>query len=110
MAFLDHAPIREGHTLIVPRMHSAHLFDLDEILYSGLLSFARMIALSLQRATHSIKIGVAVKGFQIPHAHVHLVPLYGPGGLIFDGRSINTHEDIEKIGCKLRPHFVKEIP
>jgi histidine triad (HIT) family protein len=76
IAFLDINPINLGHTLIVPKEHVDYIFDLDQKTYMGLFEVARKLAIPLKQATEAARIGIAVEGFAIPHAHVHLVPLY----------------------------------
>lgn len=75
LAFLDVRPIREGHTLVIPKAEIDDVFDLPEPLLSGLLPFARPVAKAIQEVTQATRIGMAVLGLEVPHAHVHLVPI-----------------------------------
>ncbi|MBV9311702.1 MAG: HIT family protein [Solirubrobacterales bacterium] len=75
LAFLDVRPIREGHTLVIPKAEIPDVFDLPESLLGGLLPFAKPIANALQKVTKAARIGMAVIGLEVPHAHVHLVPI-----------------------------------
>ncbi len=75
VAFLDIHPMREGHTLLVPKLHASYLFELDENAYRSLLQAAKTVAGPLKEAMHVPRIGVAVEGFEVDHVHVHLIPL-----------------------------------
>ena len=75
LAFLDVRPIREGHTLVIPKAEIPDVFDLPESLLGGLLPFAKPIANAIQAVTKAARIGMAVIGLEVPHAHVHLVPI-----------------------------------
>jgi histidine triad (HIT) family protein len=77
LAFLDNRPIREGHSLVIPKAEVPDVFDLSESLLAGLLPFARPVAQAIQEVTEATRIGMAVIGLEIPHAHVHLVPIDG---------------------------------
>lgn len=75
LAFLDVNPNAKGHTLCIPKQEVDKIFDLDEATYNGLMSFSRKVALALEKAVPCKRIGVSVIGLEVPHAHVHLVPL-----------------------------------
>lgn len=75
LAFLDVNPNAKGHTLCVPKQEVDKIFDLDEATYSGLMSFSRTVALALEKAVPCKRIGVSVIGLEVPHTHVHLIPL-----------------------------------
>lgn len=75
LAFLDIFPLAKGHVLVIPRKEVDYLFDLDEATYAGLMAFARKVALAQGRVIPCKRVGVAVLGLEVPHAHVHLVPL-----------------------------------
>jgi histidine triad (HIT) family protein len=74
-AFLDINPLAKGHTLVIPKTEVDYIFDLDEETYMGLQAFARKIAIALNKAIPCKKVGVAVLGLEVPHAHIHLVPM-----------------------------------
>jgi histidine triad (HIT) family protein len=88
-AFLDINPVREGHTLVVPKHEVDYIFDLDDEEYASLQLFAKRVARALKRATGCKRVGVAVLGMEVPHAHIHLVPL-------------NTERDLDMFGEKLQ--------
>ncbi len=75
LAFLDVNPNAKGHTLCIPKIEVDKLFDLDEVTYVGLMEFARNVAIALEKAVPCKRIGVSVIGLEVPHAHVHLIPL-----------------------------------
>ncbi|WP_194766649.1 HIT family protein [Tamlana sp. I1] len=75
LAFLDVNPNAKGHTLCIPKQEVDKIFDLDEATYTGLMAFSRTVALALKKAVPCKRIGVSVIGLEVPHAHVHLIPL-----------------------------------
>jgi histidine triad (HIT) family protein len=83
LAFLDVRPIREGHTLVIPKAEIPDVFELPESLLGRLLPFARPVADAIQQVTQATRIGMAVIGLEVPHAHVHLVPIDGLHDLDF---------------------------
>lgn len=76
IAFLDINPIAEGHTLIVPKKEVDYLFDLPDSLLNDTMLFAKKVASSLDKSLQPLRTGVIVEGLEVPHAHVHLVPIY----------------------------------
>ncbi|MDR1859778.1 MAG: HIT family protein [Bacteroidales bacterium] len=82
MAFLDIAPITAGHTLVIPKQEVDYLFDLDEELYMGLQAFARKVAKGLRKAVPCARIAVLVLGMEVPHAHIHLIPINSESDLL----------------------------
>lgn len=74
-AFLDISPVAKGHTLVIPKHEVNYIFDLDEAEYEGLWNFARRVAKAMKQALPCQRIGVAVMGLEVPHAHIHLVPI-----------------------------------
>lgn len=75
LAFLDIAPIEQGHTLVIPKKEVDYIFDLEEELYIGLHLFAKRVAHALEKTVPCQRIGQTVLGLEVPHAHIHLVPL-----------------------------------
>ena len=74
-AFLDINPVAPGHTLVIPKHEVDYIFDLDDDEYAGLMAFAKRVAAAIKTAMPCVKVGVTVLGMEVPHAHVHLVPL-----------------------------------
>ncbi|SRR5574344_1175076 len=82
-AFLDINPLAPGHTLVVPKLQNDYIFDMDDQLLSKMMVFAKKIALAIQQNVSCIRIGVAVIGIEVPHTHIHLVPINRVGDLNF---------------------------
>lgn len=82
-AFLDINPVAKGHTLVIPKHEVDYMMDLSEEEYSGLWAFARRVALALQQAVPCKRVGIAVLGMEVPHCHIHLVPLNKESDLNF---------------------------
>jgi histidine triad (HIT) family protein len=74
-AFLDISPLREGHTLVVPKTEKDYIFDLDDDQLSGMIIFSKKVASAIRSAIPCNRIGVAILGLEVPHAHIHLVPM-----------------------------------
>jgi len=75
LAFLDVSPLVKGHTLVIPKTETDYIFDLEDEEYAEMMLFAKQVATGLRRAVPCIRIGVAVIGLEVPHAHIHLIPL-----------------------------------
>src|SRR6201996_583755 len=75
LAFLDISPLAEGHVLVIPKQEVDYIFDMDDELYTGLQIFAKIVAKGLKAAVPCKKVGVAVIGLEVPHAHIHLIPM-----------------------------------
>ncbi len=101
-AFLDIRPIRPGHTLVVPKNETDNLWDLPTPILSGVLPFAQKISSALSRAVPCKRVGVLVAGFEIPHAHIHLVPIEGEGQLSFSLASPASREELARVGAAVR--------
>jgi histidine triad (HIT) family protein len=83
LAFLDINPLAEGHTLVIPKKETDYIFDLDDNLLAGLHLFAKKVARAIDKSVACKRVGVAVIGLEVPHAHIHLVPLKNIGDLNF---------------------------
>lgn len=102
IAFLDINPIAKGHTLVVPKKEIDYLFDLPEPLLSDTIIFAKKITEAIDRALHPIRTGVIVEGLEVPHAHIHLVPIYNESQNLALGNPIDVSEDeMTKIGKQI---------
>jgi histidine triad (HIT) family protein len=93
IAFLDINPIAEGHTLIVPKQEIDYFFDLPDELMASTMRFAKQVAAAIDQALDPIRTGVIVEGLEVPHAHVHLVPIYKKTQVVALGHSIDMDED-----------------
>ena len=100
MAFLDVRPLMEGHTLVIPKQEIDYIFDMDDELFAGLQLFAKIVAGAIKKAVPCKRIGVAVIGLEVPHAHIHLVPMNEIGDLNFmNERKKFTDEEYKKIAA-----------
>ena len=97
-AFLDINPLSKGHTLVIPRQETDYLFDLDDALLAEMMVFAKKVAIAIKAAVPCKRIGVAVIGLEVPHAHIHLVPLHSEGDLNFSNPKLSlSADDMAKI-------------
>ncbi len=92
-AFLDIFPVAKGHTLVIPKKEVDYLFDLDEETYTGLHLFARKVAEGLKRVIPCKKVGVLVLGLEVPHAHIHLVPMQTEADLLNFSKKLSFSPD-----------------
>lgn len=97
-AFLDINPLQKGHTLVVPKREVDYLFDLDDEELAGLMVFAKRVAAAIGRSVPCKRVGVAVLGLEVPHAHVHLVPLTKEGDMNF-ANAKKSFSDEEMRAC-----------
>lgn len=103
LAFLDIAPLAEGHVLVIPKKEVDYLFDLDDETYTGLQLFAKIVADGLKKAISCRRIGVAVIGLEVPHAHIHLIPMNNVSDLDFSRPKLKfTPEELEATSEKIR--------
>lgn len=103
LAFLDVRPLTAGHTLVIPKVETDYIFDIEDEKFAGLHLFAKIVAKALKTAVPCKRIGVAVIGLEVPHAHIHLVPMNEIGDLNFEKeRAVFTPEQYEKIAQDIR--------
>jgi histidine triad (HIT) family protein len=102
LAFLDVRPIRPGHPLVVAKREIDDVFDLPDPLLSGLLVFARPVANAIRTTTRAQRVGMAVLGIEVPHAHVHLVPIDTIGGLNFGKAQPADDVDLAAMAERIR--------
>lgn len=108
-AFLDINPLTEGHTLVIPKKEVDYVFDLDSETYCGLFAFAQRVAKAQKIAIPCKRIGVAVLGMEVPHAHIHLVPLSSEGDLDFSKEKKQfTPEQFTEIASRIATEFQKQ--
>lgn len=108
-AFLDIAPLAKGHVLVIPRkVEDDYIFHLDEKTYEGLWAFARKVATALKLAMPCQRVGVAVLGMEVPHTHIHLVPLNSESDMDFRKKKLElTPEEFEGIASAIRAEYEK---
>ena len=101
-AFLDINPLTKGHTLVVPKQETDYLFDLDDNTYSGLMLFAKKVAIGIRKIIDCQRIGVAVIGLEVPHAHIHLVPIDGVYDIDFSKPKLSlSDEELKEIATSI---------
>ena len=93
LAFLDIQPLTEGHTLVIPKKEIDYIFDLDDELLSGLMTFAKGVAKAIEATVSCERIGVAVVGLEVPHAHVHLIPINSIEDMSFSRPKLSPSQD-----------------
>lgn len=108
-AFLDISPVAKGHTLVIPKHEVNYIFDLDSEEYAGLWQFARRVAKAMKQVLPCQRIGVAVMGLEVPHAHIHLVPINKESDMNFfkEKRSLPADE-MAAIAGKVNEQFEKD--
>jgi histidine triad (HIT) family protein len=101
-AFLDINPIQKGHTLVVPKLEEDYIFNLDDDLLGDMFIFAKKVALAIQQAVPCVRVGMAVLGMEVPHAHIHLVPLNRESDLDFRNAKLKLDsEEMKSIAEKI---------
>ena len=108
LAFLDVNPLAKGHTLIVPKVETDYFFDLSDEEISGIMLFSKKVASALRSSLPCLRIGMSVIGLEVPHAHVHLVPLNSMGDINFSNSKLNlSAEEMEAIAASIRSAYDK---
>jgi len=103
LAFLDINPLAPGHTLVIPKKEIDYIFDLDDELYTGLHNFCRKVAIGLKKTMPCLRIGTAVVGLEVPHVHVHLIPLNSMDDINFMKPKLRfSDEEFAEIADKIR--------
>src|ERR1700744_5119539 len=103
LAFLDISPLAEGYVLVIPKKEVDYLFDLDDESYAGLQIFTKIVATGLRKAIPCKRIGVAVIGLEVPHAHIHLIPMNSVSDLNFSRPKLHpTPEALAATSHKIR--------
>ena len=102
LAFLDIFPVAKGHTLVIPKKEVDYIFNLDEETYTGLHQFAKKVAIGLQKAIPCKKVGEMVLGLEVPHAHIHLVPMQSEADLLnFSKKLTFSKEEMAEITASI---------
>ncbi|MCE5360952.1 HIT family protein [Candidatus Igneacidithiobacillus taiwanensis] len=102
LAFLDIRPIRPGHTLVIPKLEHDYIFTLDDATLAGLLPFAKRLVPALEKVTGCLRVGVMVAGLEVPHTHVHLVPMTAISDLNFANARESSAEERAALGKQIR--------
>ncbi|QBA65133.1 HIT family protein [Muriicola soli] len=104
-AFLDINPNAVGHTLCVPKKEVDKLLDLDEETYSGLMNFARKVGIALEAAIPCKRVGMTVIGLEVPHVHVHLIPLQKMANATFQEKVSLSKDEFEEVAARIKSHL-----
>lgn len=102
LAFLDIRPNAKGHTLCIPKKEVDRLFDLNEDTYMGLMRFSRKVALAIEKTISCKRVGMAVVGLEVPHVHVHLIPLNAMSDMDFSKSLSLAEEEFEQIAQNIK--------
>lgn len=105
-AFLDVFPCAPGHTLVVPKKEIDYLFDLSDEMYSGLMAFAKSLEPAIRKAVPCKRVGVAVIGLEVPHAHVHLIPMNSMSDMNFNAKIKISQEELAEIAQKIKANLL----
>lgn len=97
LAFLDVNPNAKGHTLCIPKQEIDKFFELEDELYLGLMAFSKKVAIALEKSVPCLRVGMAVVGLEVPHAHVHLIPLNEMAEMTFKHKVTLTKEEFEAL-------------
>lgn len=105
-AFLDINPLAKGHTLVIPKKEIDYIFDLDDSMYAGLWSFAKKISHAVEKAVPCKRIGIAVIGLEVPHTHIHLIPINSVRDMNFARPKLQlSKQEFEETAKKIREHL-----
>jgi histidine triad (HIT) family protein len=108
LAFLDVNPLAKGHTLIVPKVETDYFFDLSDEEITSIMLFSKKVASAMRSTLPCLRIGMSVIGLEVPHAHVHLVPLNNMGDINFSNSRLNlSAEEMEAIAASIRSAYDK---
>lgn len=100
LAFLDISPVANGHVLVIPKRETDYIFELESSEYEGLFQFVKLIATGLKRAIPCTKVGISVIGLEVPHVHVHLVPLNSVSDINFSKPKLTPSKDELDLICR----------
>ena len=92
-AFLDIHPLTKGHTLVIPKEETDYIFDIDDAAYKELWAFAKKVAKGIEFAVPCLRVGIAVLGLDVPHAHIHLIPLNNMEDFDFKKKKLNLEQE-----------------
>ncbi|NDV68879.1 HIT family protein [Dysgonomonas sp. 25] len=102
-AFLDISPMKEGHTLVIPKVEIDYIFDLDDELLAGLAVFARKVAIAIKKAIPCERVGMMAIGMEVPHAHIHLIPIDKESDMLLSNTRLTfTQTEFKEIAEKIK--------
>lgn len=101
-AFLDINPLAKGHTLVVPKKETDYIFDIEDAELGEMMVFAKKVAVAIRKTIPCVKVGVAVLGLEVPHAHIHLVPMNSEKDMIFSNKKLElTQEEFASVAAAI---------
>lgn len=105
-AFLDINPVAAGHTLVIPKQEVDYIFDIDDPLLGRMMAFAKRVARAQEAAIECKRVGLAVMGLEVPHAHIHLIPITRESDMYFGGKKLTiTAEELAEIAARIRKEY-----
>ena len=103
LAFLDIMPLKKGHVLVIPKKETDYIFDIEDVELAEMMVFAKSVAGKIKKAVRCNRVGVAVIGLEVPHAHIHLIPINTMDDMNFTNPKLNlSQEELSEIADKLR--------
>ena len=105
LAFLDVNPNAQGHTLCIPKQEIDKIFEIEDDLYIGLMQFSKKIAIALEKTVPCLRVGMAVVGLEVPHAHVHLIPLNEMDEMRFQNKVSMTKEEFQALAENIKQNL-----
>ena len=105
LAFLDVNPNAKGHTLCIPKQEIDKIFDMDDELYLGLMKFSKKVAIALEKTVPCKRVGMAVVGLEVPHAHVHLIPLNHMDEMRFQNKVSLSKDEFEALAKSIQANL-----
>ena len=105
-AFLDINPMTKGHTLVVPKMEEDYIFNLDDNVLADIIIFSKKVASAIEKSVSCVRVGIAVIGLEVPHAHIHLIPINTESDMNFKNPKLKLSQDeMIKIAAKIRANL-----
>ncbi len=105
-AFLDIRPATKGHTLVVPKLEVDYIFDLDDTTLSAMMIFAKKVAKAIEKSVTCVRVGVTVIGLEVPHAHIHLIPIQRESDMSFQNAKLQlSNDEMQEISQKISANF-----
>jgi histidine triad (HIT) family protein len=102
LAFLDIFPLKKGHVLVIPKIEVDYIFDLDSDTYSGLMDFSKKVAIAIKKVIPCNRIGISVVGLEVPHAHIHLIPINSVNDMNFSNEKLKfSKEEYENLAIEI---------
>lgn len=105
-AFLDINPLVKGHTLVIPKTEKNYIFDLDDQTLASMMVFSKKVALAIEKSISCVRIGITVIGLEVPHAHIHLIPINRESDMNFHNQKLKlSNEEMLEIAAKIKLNF-----